>query len=75
MLHFGGSEPASARDLRGLDKLLREGILGTYMLYHGVYMPDLHMVFTSAAHTDKDAGRIIGVFGTSVLEMREDGLL
>jgi glutamate-1-semialdehyde aminotransferase len=73
--HFVEAEPANARDLRGLDNLLRGEILGTYMRYHGVYMPDLHMIFTSAVHTDEDADRIIEAFETSLLEMREDGLL
>jgi hypothetical protein len=40
-----------------------------------VYLPDLHTVFTSAAHTEEDADLIIGAFETSLLEMREDGLL
>ena len=44
------------------------------MRYHGVYMPDLHMVFTSAAHTEEDADRIVEAFKTSLREMREDGL-
>jgi glutamate-1-semialdehyde-2,1-aminomutase len=73
--HFVTGEPANARDLRGLDNLLRGEILGNYMRYHGVYVPDLHTVFMSAAHTDEDADRIIEAFETSLLEMREDDLL
>jgi glutamate-1-semialdehyde-2,1-aminomutase len=73
--HFVAAEPSSPRDLRGLDNLLRGEILGSYMRYHGVYLPDLHTVFTSAAHTEEDADRIIAAFETSLLEMREDGLL
>jgi glutamate-1-semialdehyde aminotransferase len=73
--HFVKAEPATARDLRGLDNLLRGEILGNYMRYHGVYMPDLHMIFTSAAHTDEDADRIVEAFRTSLLWMREDGLV
>ena len=73
--HFIESEPAKARDLRGLDNLLRGEILGNYMRYHGVYMPDLHTVFTSAAHTEEDADQIVRAFETSLTEMREDGLL
>jgi glutamate-1-semialdehyde 2,1-aminomutase len=45
------------------------------MRYHGVYLPDLHTVFTSAAYTEEDTDLIIGAFETSLLEMREDGLL
>ena len=68
-------EPKSPRDLRGLDNLLRGEVLANYMRYHGVYMPDLHIVFVSAVHTDEDADWIIDAFKTSLLEMREDGLL
>jgi glutamate-1-semialdehyde-2,1-aminomutase len=73
--HFVQHAPTNARDLRGLDNLLRGEILGTYMRYNGVYMPDLHMVFTSAVHTDEDADRIVEAFKTSLLQMREDGIL
>jgi glutamate-1-semialdehyde aminotransferase len=73
--HFVAGEPTHARDLRGLDDLMRAELLGGYMRYHGVYMPDLHTVFMSAAHTDEDADRIIEAFETSLLEMREEGLL
>ena len=66
-----------ARDIEKLsaERLPKSGeILGNYMRYHGVYMPDLHMVFTSAAHTEEDADRIVEAFKTSLREMREDGL-
>ncbi len=73
--HFVAAEPLNPRELRGLDNLLRGEILGSYMRYHGVYLPDLHTVFTSAAHSEEDADLIIAAFETSLLEMREDGLL
>ena len=73
--YFFSGEPKSPRDLRGLDNLLKGEVLGSYMRYHGVYMPDLHTVFTSAVHTDEDADEIVEAFKTSLLEMREDGLL
>jgi len=72
--HFVQGDPENPRDLRGLDNLLRGEILGNYMRYHGVYMPDLHTVFTSAVHTDEDADRIVEAFKASLLEMREDSL-
>jgi len=72
--NFVEREPENPRELRGLDNLLRGEILGNYMRYHGVYMPDLHTVFTSAAHTDEDADRIVAAFENSLREMREDGL-
>ncbi|MFQ5699283.1 MAG: aspartate aminotransferase family protein [Myxococcota bacterium] len=72
--HFVEGEPSNPRDLRGLDNLLRGEILGNYMRYHGVYMPDLHTVFTSAVHTDEDGDRIVRAFQHSLRDMREDGL-
>ena len=72
---FVDAEPSGARDLGGLENLVRGEILGNYMRYHGVYLPDLHTVFISSEHTDEDAETIIGVFQASLLEMREDGLL
>jgi glutamate-1-semialdehyde-2,1-aminomutase len=72
--HFVEGEPKNARDLRGLDNLLRGEILGNYMRYHGVYMPDLHTVFTSAVHTEEDGDRIVEAFKHSLRDMREDGL-
>ncbi len=73
--HFVAAEPTNARDLRGLDNLLRGEVLGNYMRYHGVYMPDLHTVFMSAVHTEEDADRIIEAFEASLLEMQQDGML
>ena len=73
--HFISGDPNTPRDLRGLDNLIKGGALGNYMRYHGVYMPDLHLVFMSTAHTDEDADRIIDAFNTSLVEMREDGIL
>jgi glutamate-1-semialdehyde-2,1-aminomutase len=73
--HFVSRDPDSPRDLRGLDNLIKGTALGNYMRYHGVYMPDLHVVFMSSAHTDEDADRIIHAFNTSLVDMREDGIL
>ena len=73
--HFVWGDPKSPRDLRGLDNLMKGEVLGNYMRYHGVYMPDLHTVFISSEHTDEDADKIIDAFKTSLSEMKEDGLL
>jgi glutamate-1-semialdehyde 2,1-aminomutase len=72
---FVDAKPSSVRDLGGLENLVKGEILGNYMRYHGVYLPDLHTVFISSEHTEEDADKIIGAFETSLLEMREDGLL
>jgi glutamate-1-semialdehyde-2,1-aminomutase len=73
--HFISGEPKSPRDLRGLDNLIKGGALGNYMRYHGVYMPDLHIVFTSTAHTEEDADWVIDAFKKSLVDMREDGII
>jgi glutamate-1-semialdehyde aminotransferase len=48
-----------------------DGIFGRH---NGVYMPDLHTVFTSAVHTEEDGDRIVEAFKNSLRDMREDGL-
>lgn len=73
--HFIGSEPKSPRDLRGLENIEKGEILGNYMRYHGVYIPDLHTVFMSAAHTEEDADRIVQAFEASLVEMKRDRVL
>jgi glutamate-1-semialdehyde 2,1-aminomutase len=50
-------------------------ILCNYLRYHGVYLPDLHTGFLSAAHTEEDADKIIDAIKTSLLEMSEDGMI
>ncbi len=73
--HFIPPEAEKARDLRELADLLRQEILCQYMRYHGVYLPDLHTVFMSAAHTREDADKVIEAFKQSLLDMRKDGHL
>jgi glutamate-1-semialdehyde 2,1-aminomutase len=73
--HFVWGELKSPRDLRGLDNLMKGEVLGNYMRYHGIYMPDLHTVFMCSEHTDEDAEKIIEAFKTSLNEMKEDGFL
>ena len=73
--HFVWGELNSPRDLRGLDNLMKGEILGNYMRYAGVYMPDLHTVFICSEHTDEDADKIINAFKTSLNDMKEDGFL
>jgi len=72
--HFHWGKVEYPRDLRGPDDWVKGTALGNYMRYHGVYMPDLHTVFISAAHTDEDVDKIIGAFKTSLVEMKEDSL-
>jgi glutamate-1-semialdehyde-2,1-aminomutase len=73
--YFVASDPTSPRDLRGFENLVKGEALGNYMRYHGVYMPDLHTVFTSAVHSEEDGDRIVEAFKGSLIDMRADGLL
>jgi len=73
--HFVWGDLKSPRDLRELDNLMKGELLGNYMRYHGVYMPDLHTVFICSEHTDEDADKIIAAFKASLNDMKEDGML
>ncbi|MBI5115540.1 aspartate aminotransferase family protein [Candidatus Poribacteria bacterium] len=73
--HFCWGAPKSPRDLVSPEGWLKGTAFGNYMRYHGVYLPDLHTVFMSAAHTEKDVDKIIDVMKTSLIEIKEDGVL
>lgn len=73
--HFVWGDIEDPRALRGLDNLMKGEALGHYMRYHGVYMPDMHLVFMCSEHTDEDADKIIDAFKKSLLDMKEDGML
>jgi glutamate-1-semialdehyde 2,1-aminomutase len=47
--------------------------LAYYMRKHGVYMPELHTLMLSAAHTQADLEQICTAFDLSLQEMIEDG--
>ena len=47
--------------------------LAYYMRKHGVYMPELHTLMLSAAHTREDLELICTAFDLSLQEMLEDG--
>ncbi|GAB4338361.1 MAG: glutamate-1-semialdehyde 2,1-aminomutase [Candidatus Abyssubacteria bacterium] len=73
--HFYWGKPESPRDLISPEGWQKGTALGNYMRYHGVYLPDLHTVFVSAAHTEEDIDKIIETFKKSLTEMKQDGLL
>jgi glutamate-1-semialdehyde-2,1-aminomutase len=73
--HFHLGKAENPRDLLSPEGWEKGTALGQYMRYHGVYMPDLHTVFVSAAHTDEDIDLIIDGFKKSLMEMKRDGLL
>ncbi|MBD2533051.1 aminotransferase class III-fold pyridoxal phosphate-dependent enzyme [Nostoc flagelliforme FACHB-838] len=47
--------------------------LAYYMRKHGIYMPELHTLMLSAAHTQEDLELICTAFNLSLQEMLEDG--
>jgi len=69
----------------GRAKLVRERLAGSnfkanvalsyYMRKRSVYVPELHTLMLSAAHTDSDIEQIVAAFDESVREMMQDGLL
>lgn len=73
--HFVWGEPENPRELRGLPNMMKGEALGHYMRYHGVYMPDMHLIFMCSEHTEEDADKIIDAFKKSLLDMKEDGML
>jgi glutamate-1-semialdehyde 2,1-aminomutase len=73
--HFHWGKPENPRDLLSPEGWEKGTALGNYMRYHKVYMPDLHTVFLSAAHTDEDVDLIIDGFKQSLMDMKRDGLL
>ncbi len=47
--------------------------LAYYMRKHGIYMPELHTLMLSAAHTQEDLELICTAFNLSLQEMLQDG--
>ncbi|MET7436337.1 aminotransferase class III-fold pyridoxal phosphate-dependent enzyme [Streptomyces sp. NPDC004082] len=47
--------------------------LSYYMRTYGVYVPELHTMMLSAAHTDDDLKQVSHAFASSIKEMHEDG--
>jgi glutamate-1-semialdehyde-2,1-aminomutase len=72
---FIAGDPKGPRDVRGVESLVKAEALGEYMRYYGVYIPDMHTVFMSAAHSEEDADRVSEAFKASLRAMRRDGVL
>jgi glutamate-1-semialdehyde 2,1-aminomutase len=72
---FDHAAPPLVRDrLAGLDVTATIG-LAYHMRKHGVFMPELHTMMLSAAHTDADLEQVGEAFGKSVREMASAGFL
>lgn len=48
-------------------------VIAYYMRKYGVYMPELHFLLLSAAHTDTDIDAVCKAFELSLLDMIQDG--
>lgn len=64
-------------------RLLRDRLAGTnmkanialayYLRRHGVYMPELHTMMLSVAHSDRDLEHVSAAYGASLREMADNG--
>ena len=72
--HFTKNEIHSTRDLAG-QNLEARGAFYPHLLKNGVFIPDAHLGFLSAAHTDEDVDAVIQAHKKALMELRELGLL
>ena len=70
---FGYATPRIVRDRLAGSNIKANLALAYYLRAHGVYMPELHTMMLSAAHSDADLARIADAFGQSVARMVTDG--
>ncbi len=71
---FLEDDPQDLRQMEQNANEIAEKLLPYYMRRHGVFMPDMHVVFLSTAHTPDDVDAIIGALKSSLVDMRNDGL-
>lgn len=72
---FFGDKPFShARDMHDPVQGARNVIFCSYLRARGVSMPDMHIAFFSAAHSEADVDRFIEISQQVLLDMREQGL-
>ena len=71
---FDYASPKFVRDRLSGSNMKANLALSYYMRQHGVYVPELHTLMLSAAHTDADLAEIGRAFGKSLDEMKQDGL-
>ena len=48
-------------------------VIAYYMRKYGVYMPELHFLLVSAAHTEQDIDKVVDAFDRSLMDMAIDG--
>jgi glutamate-1-semialdehyde 2,1-aminomutase len=71
---FDHVTPRFVRDRLSGSNMKANLALSYYMRQHGVYLPELHTLMLSAAHTEDDLATVEAAFGASLDEMRSDGL-
>jgi glutamate-1-semialdehyde 2,1-aminomutase len=71
---FDYATPKFVRDRLSGSNMKANLALSYYLRQHGVYVPELHTLMLSAAHTDADLTEIGRAFGQSLDEMKQDGL-
>jgi glutamate-1-semialdehyde 2,1-aminomutase len=72
--HFTKKEIHSTRDLAG-QNLEARGAFYPHLLKNGVFIPDVHLGFLSAAHSEKDVDAVIQAHKKALMELRELGLI
>ena len=64
-----------ARDSHDENHVMRNIILCNYLRFNGIYFPDMHVGFFSAAHSQADAEFFVETCKTALLDMRAQNLL
>jgi glutamate-1-semialdehyde 2,1-aminomutase len=71
---FDYASPKSVRDRLSGSNMKANLALSYYLRQHGVYVPELHTLMLSDAHTADDLTDVVRAFGTVIDEMLADGL-
>lgn len=71
---FDYRKPRLVRDQQAGSNYRANIALAHYMRQYGVYIPELHTMLLSAAHTDADIEQTVDAFSQSLSDMIADGL-
>lgn len=71
---FDYASPKFVRDRLSGSNMKANLALSYYLRQHGVYVPELHTLMLSDAHTADDLTEVVGAFGTVLDDMLADGL-
>ena len=72
---FLEDDPQDLRQMEQNANAVAEKLLSYYMRRHGIYMPDMHVVFLSTAHKPEDVDAITDALKASLVDMRSDGFI